>query len=236
MRSVATSAPEGLLIASAAALWLGVLTSISPCPLATNIAAVSFIARQVGRARLALLSGTAYIAGRAIAYSALGTLVVAGVLSVPGLSTFLQRYMNKALGPLLILVGMFLLDLLGLNFSNVVGSEALRQRAGRSGVAGAFLLGVLFALSFCPISAALFFGSLIPLSLREGSRVLLPLVYGIGTGLPVLLLALPIAWGSEVAGRAFQRLTAFERWARLTTGVVFVIIGIYLTMKFVFLG
>lgn len=222
--------------AVATALWLGVLTSISPCPLATNIAAVSYIARRVDRPRVVLLSALSYSLGRALAYAAVSAVVVLGLLSVPGVSQFLQRYMNKLLGPLLVLVGMYLLGLLSAGLSTTAGSEELRKKAADGGALGALLLGALFALSFCPVSAALFFGSLVPLSLQHGSKVVLPVVYGLGTALPVALLALVATGGTKALGAAMKRVGTFELWARRITGVVFVAVGIYLSVRFVFLG
>jgi len=227
--------PE-LAPAVATALWLGILTSISPCPLATNIAAVSYLARRADRPRLVLLSAFTYSLGRALAYAAVSAVVVLGLLSIPGLSQFLQRYMNKLLGPLLVLVGMYLLGLLSAGLSTSAGSEELRKKAAEGGVFGALLLGALFALSFCPVSAALFFGSLVPLSLQHGSKVVLPVVYGLGTALPVVLLALVATGGTKALGAALKKVGTFEVWARRITGVVFVAVGIYLSVRFVFLG
>lgn len=222
--------------AIATALWLGVLTSISPCPLATNIAAVSYLARRADRPRLVLLSAFTYSLGRALAYAVVSAVVVLGLLSVPGLSQLLQRYMNKLLGPLLVLVGMYLLGLLSAGLSTTAGSEELRKKAAEGGAVGALLLGALFALSFCPVSAALFFGSLVPLSLRHGSKVVLPVVYGFGTALPVVVLALVATGGTKALGAAMRKVGAFDVWARRITGVVFVAVGIYLSVRFVFLS
>jgi cytochrome c biogenesis protein CcdA len=227
--------PE-LAPAVATALWLGVLTSISPCPLATNIAAVSYLARRVDRPRVVLLSAVSYSLGRAVAYATVSAVVVLGLLSVPGVSQLLQRYMNELLGPLLVLVGMYLLGLLSAGLSTTAGSDELRKKAAEGGVLGAALLGALFALSFCPVSAALFFGSLVPLSLQHGSKVVLPVVYGLGTAIPVVLLALVAAGGTKVLGAALKKVGTFEIWARRVTGVVFVAVGIYLSVRFVFLG
>ena len=137
------------------AVWLGLLTSISPCPLATNIAAISYIGRRVNSPRQVLLSGALYTLGRTLAYIVLGAFLVASVLSVSQLSMFLQKYMNKLLGPLLIVVGMFLLDLIQLNTSGAGMNEGLRRRVDALGLWGALPLGVVFALTFCPVSAAL---------------------------------------------------------------------------------
>ncbi len=225
------------LLAGLSAFWLGLLTSISPCPMATNLAAVSYIGGRVGGGRRgALVSGTAYVVGRALAYAAVGAIVVLGLLSIPAVANFLGQYMNLILGPLLIVVGMVLLDLIRLGFSTSLGSEGLKKRAAGGGPFGAMFLGVLFALSFCPVSAALFFGSLVPLAVDHGSIFALPMVYGVATGIPVLVLAVIIALGGKALGTAIDKLSAFEWWGRRITGVVFVLVGIYYTVRFVFLG
>ncbi|MEW6573649.1 MAG: aromatic aminobenezylarsenical efflux permease ArsG family transporter [Bacillota bacterium] len=218
---------DTLLLGAGAALWLGILTSISPCPLATNIAAVSYIGKHVGNARMMLLSGLFYTAGRTAAYLSLGVLLVTGILSIPEASNFLQKYMNRLLGPVLILAGMFLLELLRPNLPGLRLSEKVPLRLARSGYWGAGLLGVVFALSFCPVSAALFFGGLIPLSVKQGSSVFLPSLYGIGTALPVLFLAFLLGFGTQTAGKAFNRLNQIEWWARRITGILFIAMGIY---------
>ena len=213
-----------------AALWLGLLTSVSPCPLATNVAAVSFVARS--HPARALFSLAAYILGRVVAYTALAAVLVAGLLSAPGASMLLQRWMTRLMGPLLVIVGMFLLDLLKLDvLSSSLGTERLRRRLGEAGPAGAALLGVLFALSFCPISAALFFGSLLPLSVTHGSRLLLPSLFGLGTGLPVAVMAIGLAAGGQALAKSLRRIGSFEGVARRATGVVFILIGVYLCLR-----
>ena len=222
------------LISIASAFWLGILTSISPCPLATNIAAISFIGRRVGSPGLVFLSGLLYALGRTLAYVTLGVLLVASVLSVPDLSMFLQRHMNKLLGPLLILVAMFLLELISLSLPGSGVSQSMQKRLDALGVWGALPLGMLFALTFCPVSAALYFGSLIPLSVKTQSSVVLPSVYGVGTALPALVFAVIVAFGAHSVGKAFNALAKVEWWTRRTTGVVFLAIGVYYSLKFIF--
>lgn len=217
-----------------AAIWLGILTSISPCPLATNIAAISFIGRKVGNIRHVLLAGLLYVAGRTFAYIALGAIIMAGLLASGEIARFLQRYLNQILGPALILVGMLLLGLIGGAVSfNLVGA-GVQARAAKGGARWAALLGVLFALSFCPVSAGLFFGVLLPLATANNSVVALPLLYGVGTAAPVMVFALLIAFASQRIGSAFNRLTQIERWVRLATGAIFIVAGIYYSLRYVY--
>ncbi len=224
---------DGVASGAGLAAWLGILTSISPCPLATNVAAVSFIGSDATPRRAALW-GLAYTAGRAAAYAVLGVVLVAGILSATGVSQFLQRHMNRILGPLLILAGMVLLDLLSWKSSGAEPAEGLRRRAAKGGAAAACALGFVFALSFCPVSAALFFGGLVPLALKSGSPVAFSLLYGAGTGIPVLVFAGLIAFASQAVGPLFERLTRAERWGRRVTGVVFVAVGVYYVFLYIF--
>lgn len=224
-----------LWLAMATALWQGVLTSISPCPLATNIAAISYIGRKVSQPRLVLAAGLLYTLGRMLAYVVVGALIVAGLLAMSATSQALQKYMYLALGPLLIIVGMFLLELLSFGAHSAGISERLQARVDRAGIWGAGLLGIIFALTFCPISAALFFLGLIPLAVEQHSPLLLPAVFGVGTALPVVVFAVLIALGAGKLARAFNKLAQFELWARRITGAVFILVGIYLTLKYVFL-
>jgi cytochrome c biogenesis protein CcdA len=225
-----TGLPE-TLIGAGSAVWLGILTSISPCPLATNVAAISFIGRRVDSPKHVLGGGLLYTAGRSAVYIALGVVCVMGLLSMPETSRFLQRYMNRILGPLLIVAGALLLEVVrpvlpGLGRKG----EQLRERLQAKGVWGALPLGALFAVSFCPVSAALFFGSLVPLAVRFDSPLLLPGLYGAGTALPVVAFAILIAFGARFVAQTFNRLAVVERWARRLTGIVFVGVGIYMTL------
>lgn len=220
--------------AVATALWLGILTSISPCPLASNIAAISFIGRKVGSTRAVVFSGLLYTIGRTVAYLALGVVIMAGVMAAGETARFLQCYLNQILGPVLILVGMLLLGLLSFTASVNLAGGRLQQRAGRGGAWWALLLGMLFALSFCPVSAGLFFGGLIPLSTSSKSRFFLPTLYGVGTALPVIVFAFLMAFASQHVGRAFNRLSQIERWLRTATGVIFILAGIYYCLTYVY--
>ena len=216
------------------ALWLGILTSISPCPLATNIAAISYIGRKVGNSRQVFLTGLLYTLGRTVAYLGLAFVLVASVLSVPQVSLFLQKYMHLVLGPILIIVGMFLLGLIQPSMGGSGMSAGLQKRVDAMGVWGALLLGVVFALTFCPTSAELFFGSLVPLSLKVNSSVTLPAIYGVGTALPVMVFAVLLATSAHSVGKAYNVLAKIEWWARMLTGWIFILVGMYFSLKYVF--
>jgi cytochrome c biogenesis protein CcdA len=214
------------------ALWLGILTSVSPCPLATNVAAMSYIARQVGSVRAVILSGLLYTLGRMTVYAVIGALAVGGLLAISPVALFLQTWMNRLIGPILIVVGLVLVGVIPLPVPSGGIADRAHRFAGRFGTfGGAFVLGALFALAFCPVSAALFFGTLIPLALNERSWVLLPAVYGIGTGLPVVAFAVAVGTGINAVARLFNRVTAAEVWVRHATAGVFVLVGLYLTIR-----
>ncbi len=215
------------------ALWLGILTSVSPCPLATNVAAMGFIGRRTDSARGALWTGLLYTAGRALAYSVLGVVLINGVMAVPAVSAWLQENMIRLLGPVLIVTGLVLLEWLALpRGGGGRFSDWVQRRASAMGLGAAFFLGVMFALAFCPVSAALFFGSLLPVCLQAGSGFWLPLVYGIGTALPVLAFGLVLAFAAGRVGQAFDRVTSIEAWARRVTGMVFLGVGAYFTLAY----
>jgi cytochrome c-type biogenesis protein len=213
------------------ALWLGILTSISPCPLATNIAAVSFISRNLGSSKKVLWSGLLYAAGRMLAYVAIAVLAVGSLLSLPEVSFFLESNMHKIIGPLLIAVGLILLEVLPFSFSTSLASNSVQEKAGKWGLWGSGLLGIIFALTFCPLSAALFFGSLIPLAVDGKSAVMMPSVYGLGTAIPVIAFAFVMVFSVKSIGKIFNKLTQIEKWVRRLTAILFIGVGLYLLLK-----
>ncbi len=224
----------GIFIGFASALWLGILTSISPCPLASNVAAISFLSKKITHPALVFISGLAYTLGRMVSYAVLGWIIISSLLSVPQVAQFLQKYMGKALGPLLILTGLILLELITIRLPGMSLSQKQHNKLAESGAGGAFLLGFIFALAFCPISAALYFGSLIPLAINSKSGIVLPFIYGIGTGLPVLVFAVAIALGATSLSRWFHRITRLEYYTRKITGAIFIMVGLYYTGIYIF--
>ncbi len=216
------------------AMWLGILTSISPCPLATNIAAISFISHRIAHKNIVFLSGILYTVGRSITYIVIGFLIVETLVNIPVLSDFLQKYINKILGIVLIIVGMVLIDLLKINFPSLSVDEKTAEKVLTTGLTGSLFLGILFALAFCPVSAALFFGALIPMSIKAKSAFGLPLIYGIGTGLPVLLFALIVSIGIGYVSSIYSRVTQLEFYTKKVTGVILILVGIYYVLSHIF--
>lgn len=225
--------PASFVLAIGTAAWLGILTAISPCPLATNVAAIAFVSRDAGSPRRALAAGLLYTIGRSAAYVALAALAVFAFERLLGVSTFLQGTLFKLLGPLLILIGMVLVGLIDLKLPQKSQSVS-EQRVRRGGIWAALPLGGLFALSFCPVSAALFFGMLIPLAARHASVLMLPTVYGAATGLPVALFAVAIAFGAERVSVAYRAASKIERHARPATGGILIAVGIYESLRSIF--
>ncbi len=215
-------------------LWLGILTSISPCPLATNIAAISFLSKKTNSTAKTVISGLLYALGRIAIYTAIVYFIATSIISSSVISNFLQKYMNLFLGPVLIITGVFIAGLIEINFQNINTSEKLKEHASKFGLIGSFLVGVLFALSFCPASAVIFFGSLIPVALKSDVPVFSSAIYGLGTGLPVILFALIIALGATKLSDAYQKTAIFESISRLITGILFIIVGFYYTFAMIY--
>jgi len=220
-------------LALATALWLGILMSISPCPLATNIVAISFLSRRIQSTAKVFGAGLLYTLGRCTAYVIIGGLLVGGLVGAPALSQFVQNYMNKLLGPILILTGMLLLEMLAFAPRGRGFSDTFQKRVEAWGLCGAFLLGLVFAASFCPISATLFFGSLLATAVKVRSVLLVPAAFGLGSALPVLGFVGLIAAGAKSVGRTYERLKSFERRARRLTGTLFVAVGIFYCLRYI---
>jgi cytochrome c-type biogenesis protein len=216
-----------ILIGFGSALWLGILTSISPCPLATNVAAISFLSKKIAHPALVFISGLAYTLGRMASYAILGWIIISSLLNVPQVAQFLQKYMGRALGPLLIFTGLILLEMITIRLPGLSLSQKHNHKLAESGAGGAFLLGSIFALAFC-------FGSLIPLAINSKSGIVLPFIYGIGTGLPVIVFAVAIALGVKSLSRWFHRITRLEYYTRKITGAIFIIVGVYYIGIYIF--
>jgi cytochrome c biogenesis protein CcdA len=223
-----------LWAAALTALWTGVLTSVSPCPLATNIAALTYISKHSGPQKPAVLGhGLLYALGRALVYIAIGFLLVKGLLSAPSFSFFMQKYGNQVLSPILVLAGMYMLDMFGREFEgfNVFDLSKFKAKAG---ALSSLLMGLLFALAFCPISAALYFGVIIPLAAKNSAPFSLPLLYGLGTALPVIGLAVALDFGLKKISAIADLAAKFDKYATPATAWTFIACGVYLGLKYIF--
>jgi len=225
-----------LLLVAGSALWLGLLTSISPCPLATNIAAISYVGKRVDNPVRVLLAGLIYTLGRTVSYVLVALIVVKSLLAMSSVSMFLQQSLNQILGPVLLVVGLLLLDVIPWPWTGGGSAffERIQTRVGNLGLWGAGLLGFVFALTFCPVSAALFFGSLVPLAVQHESAILLPSIYGVGTAVPVVVFAVILAFAANTISRAFNVLTVIERCMRRITAAVFIVVGGYYCLIYIF--
>jgi cytochrome c biogenesis protein CcdA len=216
------------------ALLLGLITAISPCPLATNIAAIAYVSRKATERRYAVITGALYTLGRMFSYSIIGVLIIVTGLEIPGVATFLQDFGEQVLGPLLIVVGVIMLSINKIPLS--LGGGKLSSIGGKVanwGMIGGFLLGALFALAFCPYSAVLFFGVLIPLALKTSGGVTLPAVYAIGTGLPVLVFGTLLSLGVARVSTWLNAVTRAEKIIRVAVSIIFIGVGIYLVVLWI---
>jgi cytochrome c-type biogenesis protein len=212
------------------AAGLGLLCAVSPCPMAANVAAVSYLARAAGSPRRVLLQGVGYAAGRALSYLVIALVLQAGLASAPSVSHVLQKYVVLATGPLLILVAVVLLDLLPLRLPQFRPDAARIGGVAGSGFVGAVLLGGVFALAMCPPSAAIYFGGVLPLAVGQASVIPVMGVFGVATALPVVAIAIALALGFAGFGRIFGQISRFERVARIACGVCFLLAGLLLTL------
>ncbi len=211
------------------AFLLGLLTALSPCPLATNIAAIGFIGKEMEDRKRVFRNGLLYTLGRILAYTLLGfvlILILKEGSSMFGIQKTIGTWGERVLGPALLVIGLFMLFGDRLNLPQF-GFKGNAEGLARKGGWGALLIGILFALAFCPTSGVLYFGMLIPLSATTTAGYLLPAVSAIATALPVLVVAWILAFSVQQMGRFYGRMRTVQRWMNLFVGMLFIGIGIY---------
>ena len=215
-----------------AAFFIGLMTAISPCPLATNITAIAYISKKINNGKKTLLTGFVYTLGRMFTYVLLASIIVYIGVNVQSISLFLQKYGEKILGPLLIFMGLVMLNIIKLpSLKSKDKINKIKERLSERGYLGSFLLGVLFALAFCPFSAVLFFGMLIPLALKYSDAFLIPSIFSFATGIPVIIFAFILTFSVSKIGKVMNKIQTFEKYMRYLIAGVFVIVGIYYTWK-----
>jgi cytochrome c-type biogenesis protein len=212
------------------AVILGLLTSISPCPLATNITAVGFISKDLENRDRVFFNGLFYTLGRAVTYTLIPLVIFLGADQFK-FSGFFQRYGEKITGPLLLIIGIFMLDIIRINIPGVGRLSEKMEKRKSWRFADAALLGIVFALAFCPYSGVLYFGMLVPLTLSSTSGLYLPVIFAIATAIPVILFAWVLAYTVSGLGGLYNRIKIFELWFRRVIAVVFIIVGAYYIIR-----
>lgn len=208
------------------AFLLGLMTAISPCPMATNITAIGYIGREVESRRRVFINGLVYTAGRALSYTLLALIIFFGADQLR-ISGWFQQYGEKIIGPLLIVIGLLMLDIVKIKFPGLAGLTGRFQKKGFGRYRDVLLLGVVFALAFCPYSGVIYFGMLIPMTISSASGLYLPVVFALATGIPVIIFAWLLAYTVSGVGKLYNRMKAFEIWFRRVVSVVFIGTGIY---------
>ena len=208
----------------ASAFLFGLIGAVAPCQLTTNASAMAYVSRQ-GTRWTAAREAVAFLAGKVLVYSLFGVLALLLGAQLRGAAVPLAVWTRKALGPVLLLIGLGFLGAFRLRRG--FGTRlALRLRAlgPRSGTGGAFVMGATFALAFCPTLFWLFFGLTLPLALTTPAGVVFPALFAAGTSVPVLALGALLAAGAPVDG-----LGTLGRAGRVLTrlsGIVFVLLGL----------
>lgn len=215
-----------------AAFFIGLMTAISPCPLATNITAIAYISKKIDNGKHTLITGFVYTLGRMFTYVLLASLIVYIGINVQSVSLFLQKYSERLIGVLLVFIGLIMLNIIKLNFIKSSGKlDKIKERLSEKGYLGSFLLGVIFALAFCPFSAVLFFGMLIPLALQYSDGILIPSVFAFATGLPVILLSFVLVFSVSKLSSIMKKVQLVEKYTRYIVGLTFIIVGLYYIWK-----
>jgi cytochrome c biogenesis protein CcdA len=212
------------------AIILGLMTSISPCPLATNITAIGFISKDIDSRNRVFLNGLFYTLGRAITYTSIALVIFLGADKIK-FSGFFQQYGEKIIGPLLIIIGLFMLDLIRVKFPGLSRLKSRMEKRKSWRFIDAVLLGVVFALAFCPYSGVLYFGMLIPMTVASSSGLYLPLLFAAATGIPVILFAWILAYAVGGIGEVYNKIKAFELWFRRIIALLFIGVGVYYVLR-----
>lgn len=208
------------------AFILGLMTAISPCPLATNITAMAFVSKDIENKRKVFFNGLIYTMGRSVSYTVIGLIFFFGASKFM-IAGFFSKYGSLVLGPFLIIIGLFMLDFIKINFNIFSKLNDKLESKTKSSFWGVLLLGIIFAIAFCPYSGVLYFGMLIPMTISSASGLYLPFVFAIGTGLPVIIFAWFIAFTVGGIGTVYNKINIFELWFRRIVAIVFIFVGIY---------
>jgi len=218
------------------AFILGLMTTISPCPLCTNVTAIGFLSKNVKNKQQIIVNGLMYALGKIIAFTALASVFVLGGSVLPT-QHFFETYGEMLLGPFLILGGLFMLEFFHFHHhtskhhSSGSYSDRIIGKSKSGSTTWSLLLGIIFSLAFCPYSGVLYFGGLIPLTLADPAGLLLPVIFAVGTGLPVIIVSWILAYSVSGIGSFYNKIQVFEVWFRRITAVIFILVGIYIVIE-----
>jgi cytochrome c-type biogenesis protein len=209
------------------AFILGIMTAISPCPLATNITAIGFISKDIENKRRIFTNGLWYTLGRAITYTTLGLVLFFGA-STFNIARIFQSNGEKFLGPLLVVIGILMFDFIKIKIPGLSNmGERMQSKRKKNNWWSALLLGIIFALAFCPYSGVLYFGMLIPITISSASGLYLPVIFAFATGLPVVIVAYLLAFSISSIGGFYNKIRTFEKWFRRVVAILFIVVGLY---------
>lgn len=211
------------------AFLLGLLTALSPCPLATNIAAIGFIGKNIENKKQIFINGLLYTLGRVLSYTILGIMLIMILKkgsSMFGVQKTIGVWGELIIGLLLLIIGIFMLWGNKLNLPKF-GFSGNPEGLAKKGSWGALLIGILFALAFCPTSGVFYFGMLIPMSATSAAGYLLPVIFAVATAIPVLAVAWILAFSVQQISSFYGTMQKVQKWMNIAVGVIFIIIGIY---------
>jgi sulfite exporter TauE/SafE len=212
------------------AILLGLMTAISPCPLATNITAIGFISKDIEDRRRVFFNGLFYTLGRAVTYTGIALIIVLGADQFR-FSGFFQKYGEKIIGPALLIIGLLMLDIISFNIPGISGLTSGMEKKKKWRYIDALLLGLVFALAFCPYSGVLYFGMLIPLSVASASGLYLPVLFALATAIPVIILSWLLAYMVSGVGKFYNKIKSFESWFRRSAAIIFILVGVYYIIR-----
>ncbi|MCK9499047.1 MAG: aromatic aminobenezylarsenical efflux permease ArsG family transporter [Bacteroidales bacterium] len=209
------------------AFILGIMTAISPCPLAMNITATAYLSKEITDKKRVFFNGIFYTLGRIFSYTAVASIIYFGASKFQ-IARLFQQFDGIWIGIFLVVIGILMLDFIKFNipFLSKLTTKVSQKNLKRNYL-NAFLLGVLFALAFCPYGAVLYFGGLIPLTLASSTGLLLPPVFAFATGLPVIVIAWLLAFSVSNIGNFYNKMKSFEKWFKRIVAVIFILVGVY---------
>ncbi|MCK9160257.1 MAG: aromatic aminobenezylarsenical efflux permease ArsG family transporter [Bacteroidaceae bacterium] len=218
------------------AFLLGILTAVSPCPLATNITSIGYISKHIENRSKIFWSGVLYALGRVTSYTILGAIIISILRegsSMFAIQKVISNYGEMFIAPALILIGLFMLFGDKLNLPRFGFTQT--QKAGKlKGLWGSFCIGMLFAMAFCPTSGMFYFGMLMPMSAAQTGGYFLPVVFAIATSLPVIIVGWILAYSVSKIGKFYNHVQVFQKWFSRLIAFLFIVVGIYYAITLYF--